>query len=237
MLYAIIGTDIKKGRDALHQLVDSLRKRQPDASIVSVSDESFRAADVDEWIHGQGLFAPKLLVTLDTITAAEDGEELFVKRTKEFQESDNIFIVYEPAPSAKLKKALEKHAADVSVYDAPKAAAEKRTIFDLADAVGRRDKKEAWRLVAQYRAAGVADEELAGVIHFQIRAIMRAQKTTSAQEAGITAFPYKKAKGFAKNFSADEVRAYSRRLIRDYHDAHRGAFVLGDALEHFVLSL
>ena len=66
MLYAIIG-ERKKGRDKLKELLSVLQKKQPEAELITLNDENFSEAQLDELIQSQGLFSTKYIVTLDLV--------------------------------------------------------------------------------------------------------------------------------------------------------------------------
>ena len=68
--------------------------------------------------------------------------------------------------------------------------------------------------------------------------IKRAEsEKVKTNELGLHPFVIKKAGGFAKNFSQEELEKLSRKLVTMYHDARRGGDELPVALEKFVLSL
>ena len=62
-------------------------------------------------------------------------------------------------------------------------------------------------------------------------------KKVKTNELGLHPFVVKKAIGFTKNFSQEELEELSRKLVTIYHDARRGGDELPVALEKFVLSL
>jgi energy-converting hydrogenase Eha subunit H len=59
----------------------------------------------------------------------------------------------------------------------------------------------------------------------------------TAGEAGVAPFVFTKAKNFLKNYSVPELQTLSSKLVRMYHDAHRGIHDFEIALERFVLHL
>ena len=114
---------------------------------------------------------------------------------------------------------------------------EKYTPFPLSDAYGRRDKQSAWMELQKAQAAEQKAESIHGVLAWQTRLMLLAKEYDSAKKAGVSPYPFKKAKGFAGNFSKEELEANFRRLVKNYHEAHRGKYELYNAVEQFLLEL
>ncbi|MEK7175845.1 MAG: hypothetical protein AAB695_00530, partial [Patescibacteria group bacterium] len=76
-------------------------------------------------------------------------------------------------------------------------------IFALTDAIGARKKKDAWVLYQKALASGMAAEDVFfRAVIWQVKNTLIASKTKNAGETDMKPFPYSKAKGFLKNFSA-----------------------------------
>lgn len=103
----------------------------------------------------------------------------------------------------------------------PKARAE-FNIFALTDAIGSRNKREAWVLYHKALASGMVPEEVFYKVQWQVKTMLLAGKTKSAEEADMKSFPYSKAKGFLKNFKPGELEKISENLVRGYHEIRRG---------------
>src|SRR5258708_6593211 len=112
MIYFYYGTDTEKGRGKSYELVESLRKKKPDASFFKISSENFDQNLLDSYIGGQGLFVSKSIVLLDRLSEKKEIKEQFLDKLKEIAESENIFVVYEgkidKATAAKIEKKSEK---------------------------------------------------------------------------------------------------------------------------------
>ncbi len=110
-------------------------------------------------------------------------------------------------------------------------------IFALTDAFGARDKRSAWVLYRKALAAGMAPEEVFYKIVWQIKSLLLAKKTGTADEAGMKAYPYSKAKGYLKNFQGNELEDLSEELVIGYHNARRGKEEIETLLEKMLLGL
>lgn len=109
-------------------------------------------------------------------------------------------------------------------------------IFGLTDAVGARNKKEAWIQYERALGSGMAAEEVFWKVVWQIKNMLLASRTTE-KDSGLNPFVYKKAKTSLKNFKAEELENLSEQLVLGYHRARRGEGEIELFLEKFILSL
>lgn len=237
MLYFIHGTDTQKARKKTRALVDSLLKREPDASHFRLDDETLTSDTLAEYLGGQGLFAGKILVVLDRVFRSDEGTELVLERVKDIADSDNIFVLLEGKLDAKTKKRLEKHAKKSQSFNLQPTTSNLKpdfNIFSLTDALGNRDSKRAWVLYQEALRAGSRPEEIHGMLFWQTKAMLLvAQKSTT----GLKPFVVKKATGFLRKWTDDELQKLSSALVAVYHDARLGKFDLEIGLERLVLNL
>ncbi len=110
-------------------------------------------------------------------------------------------------------------------------------IFSLTDAVGARNKKEAWSLYQKALASGLSAEEIFWKIFWITKSMMIASKTKNYTETEMKEFPYKKAKQYAGNFSKDELEKLSETLVVGYHNARRGIGEIDSLIEKLLLNL
>lgn len=110
-------------------------------------------------------------------------------------------------------------------------------IFALTDALGSKNKKEVWILYQKALAAGVSAEEIFFKIFWQVKSMILASKTKDVAETDMKAFPYNKAKSYAKNFSQVELENLSQNLVEGYLLARRGDGEIETLLEKILLGL
>lgn len=238
MLYLFYGTDHDKLRATLERFRTALRTKRPDAELFKLDDpDQLTAGVIEELATSRGLFEHKYIVQLDRILESAEAKELVSQYAASLAASENVFLVVEGELDAPTRKKLEKHAADVFAFPVTAKKQEEYNAFRLADALGKRDKKTLWTEYQRAKMARKEPEELHGILHWQLKTIMLAMDHSSAEAAGLKPFPYKKASGFANNFSRDELADLSRRLVATYHEARRGNGELGDNLERFILAL
>lgn len=242
MIVFVYGSDMDKVRAMSKSRIDGLRQKRPDAGFFVMDDETFNEAQFDELIFSQGLFDKKFIVHLDRVLENnKEAREYILEHLDALAASENGFVITEYSLAKPTFLKIKKLAVKTEVFE--KAKAEKKTefnIFALADAIGAKDKKRMWVLLMQAYRAGLAPEQIHGVVVGQIRniaLIKRADKEkVDAGSLGLHPFIVTKAKGFAKNFTDKELEDHSRTLVYMYHGARGGEEELGVALERFVLS-
>ncbi len=110
-------------------------------------------------------------------------------------------------------------------------------IFSFTDAVGARNKKDAWVLYQKALASGMVPEEIFWKIVWAIKTMLLAKVTKSADEADMKPFPYSKAKSNLVNFKEGDLESLSQSLLVGYHNARRGKGEIGTLVEKTILSL
>lgn len=238
MIYFFYGQDKAKIHKKASKVFESLRAKKPDASFFSFDAENISTGAFEGVALSQGLFEKKVVVYFRNILSESDLEKKILSEIPNMAKSENIFIWTEyhllKEPLSLLKKNSEK--SDIEEKDDFKAKKEEFNMFALAEAFGKRDKKNLWALYQKARAKGSA-EEIHGILFWQLKCIALASSSKTATEADLKPFVFSKAKSFAKNFSPDEIKKLSEKLVEIYHNAHRGKMELDLALEEFILSL
>lgn len=110
-------------------------------------------------------------------------------------------------------------------------------IFALTDALGARQKKEAWILYQKALGAGLSAEEIFFKIVWQVKSMLIASKTKNVGETDMKPFPYSKAKSFLKHFRPGELEKLSENLVIGYHQARRGEGEIETLVEKIILKL
>lgn len=110
-------------------------------------------------------------------------------------------------------------------------------IFAFTDAVGARQKKQAWIIYRKALSVGISAEEIFYKLVWQIKSMLIALKTKNVSETDMKPFPYNKAKGFLKNFKPSELEALSEKLVVGYYLARRGKGEIEILIEKILLSL
>lgn len=236
MFYFIYG-DMQKGSAKARTIIDSLLARQPNAARFKLDSDHWSDAEFQEFLGGQGLFSERYIVELRRVFERDDITDTVLRSLKELAESPNVFMWVEPSVTAPHLKKIEAHATKVQEYkEANTKEKPEYNLFSLADALGERDKKRLW--VGYIDALNhVAVEEIHGVLFWQVKSMLLAVRAKTAEDAGMKAFPFGKAKRFAKNFTEQELVELSSNMLSVSHEARRGAHDFSIALERLLLEV
>ncbi|MCH7529662.1 hypothetical protein IIB50_00900 [Patescibacteria group bacterium] len=238
MLYVLHGSDIEKGKDKLRGLTRSLQSKKPDASFFRIDDESFDTNQLTELMEGQGLFENKYIIVFDRVFANVEAKEVVLKNLAGIALSQNIFILFEGKIDKKTVTRLEKRAEKTQVFEEKKAGGkEEFNIFSLTDALGRRDRKNLWVLYRKAKQEGISDEEIHGILFWQVKSMLLSNGAKNSDDAGLNPFVYRKSLQFLKNYTDEEVKKLSSSLVFLSHDARRGLHEFDIALERFILGV
>jgi len=236
MLYVYFGTNTTKVADQASRLVAALRAKQPNAQVFHIHVDEVPVAELDELIEARGLFVEKHVVVLKRPFVDSTSKDIVLERLERFAASPNIFILIEGALTATAKKQMKRHATLIEEH-AVQVQKRQAANFALSDALAARDRKALWLAYMEEQQKGNDLSPVLGTLHWTVRSMLLASTTTSAEEAGMSPFPYRKAKHAAHNFTNTELRALSRSLIELYHDVRRGKHELATALELWVLTV
>jgi len=239
MLYVLYGPNLEEGRKKLHVLLSGLQKKRPEASLFRFTSENLRESELRDLCGARGLFEPKHIVLLDLPSATADGKRILLDALPALSDSENLFVLFEGTLEAKVLAALKKYAEKIQTHStgAREKRAEAFNRFALPEALGRRDRKMLWVLYQKALRSGMAEEEIHGLLFWQVKSMLAAAQAGSAEASGLKPFVYSKAKSAARNYSPEELEALSARLVMLYHEARRGKYDLETALERFVLSV
>jgi hypothetical protein len=208
MLYLYLGTDREKARAKMDA---DIAKAGKGAQILRITDahtiEDLRAA-----LQGGGMFATKRALVFEGLCTNEEMQGLLLAALPDMSASEEAVFVLEEKPLADLRKKLEKHATRVEKFDAPKKERDS-SIFTMANALRRADRKTLWVSYMRELGKGTAPEAIHGVLFW------------AAKDAFL--------KGGGKDMHS---RALVAALAALPHEARRRGEDLEYALERFVLS-
>ncbi len=205
----------------------------PEVSLSVIDEDTYQSQAISDAVTTVSLFAPSQWYLIDTPSTNEAFESEVRTCLGELASSQNNFVIVETTLLADAKKAYSKHAH--SIEEIKSEAVAKFNLFSLTDAFTRRDKKSLWMLLHDARTAGNRDEEIIGVLWWQLKALRLAKITRSAEAAGMKAYPYQKSKQALASFAEGELERLSQSLLEVYHDGHSGVRDMDVALEEWLL--
>lgn len=233
MYLVFFGTDRKGSRDAVSEY---LEKNFPaDGTLTTLEAGSYEIGQLADALGASSLFGGEEWFVLDTPSDNPDFAEEVKTSLKEMSESANNFLVIENSLLAPAKKSYSKHAENMQEFSAEKT--ERFNTFAMAEALANRDKRKLWVLLQEAKLEGLREEEMIGIIWWQLKSLRLAAMTNSAAEAGMKDFPYNKSKRALNKFKEGEVEKLSQSLLELYHDGHAGLRDIDLAFEEWVLSM
>ncbi|MDR3570742.1 MAG: hypothetical protein P4L81_00885 [Candidatus Pacebacteria bacterium] len=207
MLYAFLGTDRKKSRDAMGAKIAQLKGY----ARVHITD-AHTIADLAAALGGGGMFAQRRAIVLDGIFSNDELKERTVASLDSMKASEDVFFIFEEKLDAATKRAVTKYAEAVEVFDAPKKAQD-NAIFKLRFALEKGDKKTLWVGLMHEYAGGKAPEAVHGFLFWAAKQMVMNPRGDSAR-----------------------ARKLLARLAELPHESRRKGFDLEYSLEQFVLS-
>lgn len=233
MYVVYFGSDRKAVRDAATKYID--KNLPADGQLTTIDENSFLPGQVSDALGATSLFGGEEWFVFDGVSNNPDFLEEVTASLAALQESTNKFVILEGPLLAPAKKTYGKFAESLEEFTAEKNAS--FNIFSLTEALASKDKRKLWLLLQEARLNGLRDEEIVGVLWWQLKSLRLAAITRSAEEAGMKDFPYNKAKRALLNFKEKEVVKLSQSLLELYHEGHGGVRDMDTALERWVLEL
>lgn len=227
------GSDRGGVRDAATKYIDN--NIPPDGTLTTIDAADFESGQLADALGATSLFGGSEWFVLDTPSANPDFAEAVNDSLSELSESSNVFVILEGPLLAPAKKKYTKHATESTEFAAEKA--DRFNSFAMAEALAEKDKRKLWVLLQEARLEGLREEEIIGMLWWQLKALRLAALTRSAAEAGMKDYPYNKAKRALSKFTAGEVERLSQSILELYHAGHAGLRDMDNALEQWVLEL
>lgn len=214
MLYFFTGTDREKVRSAMSAEVERVAKKA-DAEVLRITDAN-TADDLRMALRGRGMFGTARIIVLEGILANEDMQSFFMEELSRLAKSEEPVFLYEEKPLADVRRKIEKHAERSTRHDAAKKERD-NSIFALASALQRGDRKTAWVLYQTALLKGDAPEALHGILFWGAKKMLLSGRKGSSEQA-----------------SGARLVAQLAELP---HEARRKGVELEYALERFLLSV
>ena len=236
MIYFLYG-DSNKIFVKSNDLIETIIKKNSDATFFKVNSDNFYDFNIEELIGGRSLFTGKQIIYLKRVFENIVIAESLVEKIKEISSSENIFIIAEEKLKKSIFNKIEKNSEKVQEFEIKKTILKKENnIFDLAGAFGERDVKKLWSLY-QHKVKNVRPEEIHGILWWQIKSILSASKSNNPVDSGLKPFVFQKAISYSKKYSKEELEKKSNDLINMIHESRRSGLDLNIALERFILSI
>lgn len=231
MIYFFYG-DSKKAGEKAKNLVDSLLKKKPDASIFVLNDENCKEEVLQELTQSSALFENKYIVRMKNVL-----NDITLGSLKEMKNSENIFVWSEDEVKKTDLKNIEKNSEKIVevVSISKKETTKGNEIFEICEPIINRDKKKLWTKY-QELLEKFSTEEIHGTIFWQFKNIAIVHNANQ-KESGLAPFPYSQAKKATTKYSEREVLEKTAELVSMIHEARIGGSELSILLEKFILNI
>mgnify|MGYP001571661921 FL=1 len=206
------GTDRQKAREALAIALGKDKGAIVPSAPLRITD-AHTLADLHAALSGGGMFAQRRAVVLDGVLGNDEMREALLAALPALKASAESFFMLEGAVDAATRKQVEKHASSSEKFDTKKPVEEK-TIFALANALQRGDKKALWVGLMREYGKGSAPEQVHGLLFWGAKQMVLKARGTEAPRA----------------------TRFVARLAELPHRARRAGEDLSYALERFALS-
>ncbi|HUO56237.1 MAG TPA: hypothetical protein VMU27_02275 [Candidatus Paceibacterota bacterium] len=211
MFYFFYGSDRQKARAALNSAVERLKNMR----VVQITDAN-AVDDLNAALQGGGMFAEKRVIILENVFENEAMHEMALGALSMMKAASDPFFILEEKPDAATKKQIEKYAETSQKFEAAKRAESGSSIFSLANALKRGDKKSLWIGYQRQLVSGDAPEAIHGVLFWAAKDMLL--KSHSPSETA-------------------DAKKLVVQLAALPHEARRAGEDLEYALERFALSL
>jgi hypothetical protein len=212
MLDLFSGTDREKARAELNASVKKIAKNG--LEVIRITD-AHTVDDLRSVLEGSGMFGGERVVVLEGVWGNEEMRVVVEERLKKMRDSKEQYFIFEEKLDAATRKSIEKYTENSKRFDLPAGRnAQKNTIFSLANALQRGDKKALW--VGYQRELLTSDPEaIQGVLFWGAKQMLLSARSDSERAR------------------AEKIVA---RLAELPHESRRRGVDLEYALEKFVLS-
>jgi DNA polymerase III delta subunit len=178
MLHLFTGTDRELVRKKLNAAVAKAAGKH---GVVRISDANSRA-DLETSFEGAGMFGEKRVVVLENVLANEEMHEILLAALPRLRDSEERFFIFEEKPDAATRRTLEKYAETSERFDISNRSRERgNTIFALANALKRGDKKALWVAYQRELAGGNEPEAIHGVLFWGAKQMFLSTRVDNAE--------------------------------------------------------
>lgn len=213
MLHFYTGTDAKKAREEMNKAVALSAKGGK--RVVRINDTN-STNDLYASLQGGGLFGEKHVFVIDGVSENEEMFAVLLQMLEGMKKSAESFFLIEARHDADTRRAIEKYSETSKRFDAPKKKKDD-SVFALANALRRADKKALWTGYQRELIKGNAPEAIHGVLFWGAKDMVLKSKEGTPESR--------------------RARKLVAELAELPHEARRNNFPLEYALERFVLSV
>lgn len=232
MFHLFTGSDRTATKDALTRFIEEYLPRE--AVLTTIDGNEYESGRLSDALGANSLFGGVQWFVIDTPSANDGLKNEVSESLGELAESENVFLILEGQMLAPERKKYEKRAERVTVVEAKKQA--RFDMFTVTEALASRDRRRLWILVQEARLEGARDEEIIGLLWWQLKTLRLAALAQRPEEVGMKSYPFEKAKRALMQFPNEQVIERSQSLLELIHQARAGQRDIDIAFEEWILS-
>ena len=235
MIRIYLGDDTEKARKDARAAFEAARNELQGGNTLYFDDLLFDLPQATEGFLAESLFGGENILYFDGILDHSDGEQFYRTILKD---TDHRVFIREKDPGKDLT-AFFARLGEVKEYKIAKKIEKRENSFAIADAIGARNKKNAWVEYEKTRKRGAAIEEVHGTVFWAFKSMYIAGSLTAAEaaKAGMKEYTYRNYHQFSKKYLGEELVTRLRELKEMYHLGHRGEVDMEHAMELLLLDL
>ncbi len=212
------------------------------ANKIKTSTQTIEKIETEKCVNNQllglaeseTLFGEVPVYVLDGILEDKEVFGNFFENVDVLAEGKVWFVLIADKILAEEKRKISKHTKEI--FEFKKMVEKSFNPFSLAEAFLERDKRRLWLLYQEAKENKISNEEIIGILWWQLKTLRLAKKFDKAIEVGLKDFPFNKAKRALGKFKAGEIEEKSLELLKIYHEGHNGQVDLSLTLEKWCLS-
>lgn len=239
MIHYYWGANQEEARRAARAEFLKEREKSPEAPSFDLAGESLTLEGAQEVITARPLLGGGVIAFFDHLSDNSPLIDFATANLKNLIKSDSVFIFWEGEKTEELAKQIEKAGGDVKGFkvadDKKELNQELAKLFALADALGNRDRKQAWLLYHDALRHGVPAEEVFWKFAWKVKTLLLVATAPEGSPLPLKPYPLSQAKRQLKNYKLAELTNLSSRLVKLYHDARRGLADFDLNLERLIL--
>ena len=239
MIHYYWGANQEESRRAARAEFLKARGKEPEAPSFDLAGEGLTLEGLQEVLSARPLLGGGIIAFFDHLADNSVLIKLVSEKLKDLVQSDSHFIFWEGEKEEELAEQIGKVGGKVKefkVIDQGKSfSQETANLFATSDALGNRDRKQAWLLYHEALRHGVPAEEVFWKFAWKIKTLLLVATAPEGSPLPLKPYPLSQAKRQLKNYKLAELVNLSSRLTRLYHDARRGLTEFEPSLERLIL--
>ncbi len=215
------------------------REQYSEAPVFDLADGDSTFEVLREAVSARSLLGGRVIAFFDRLSANSDLTDFITEQVSDMVSSENIFIFSENEKGEALARLVEKAKGKVKEFKLSEVEragrVELANRFIVADALGNRDRKQAWLLYHDALRQGVQPEEIFWKFAWKVKTLLLVATAPAGSPLPLKPYPLSQAKRQLKNYKIEELIRLSSRFTKLYHEARRGLADFDSSLERLIL--